>query len=212
MARLRNRKGQALRFFTNGKRADDVYGLFDHVGRVVRRTEEAAKKARVSTSRRAESFAKEEIQKDFNIRSGLLSGKFRVVDSGDAIRLFASQRRVPLLEFGGRWGGRKTPGATAEIERGNRETFASSFIATVKGKRAVRVRKKVGDKRVRRGPLKMLYGPSPKDMVTGQRSDPETRNPEGRYPRDLRKRLIARLAAFHIAELRRLYEVESRRG
>ncbi len=210
--RLPNRKQQAVRFFTNGKRAQNAYGLFDQVGQIVRRADRAAQRAKVSTARRVQPIAREEVLKTFNIRPGHLSKKFRTVTTGDTVRLFASERQFPLIAFGGKWGGMLTPGASAEVVRGNREVFQSSFIASIKGLRSIRVRKQRGNRRAPRGPLQILRGPSPRDMVTGRRSDPETRSPQGLYANPPAERIIARLAAFHIAELRRLYQLEQSRG
>lgn len=212
MARLPNRKQQAVRFFTNGKAAQNAYGLYDQVGAIVRRTDRAAKLARASTARRVQPIAREEVLKVFNLKPGQLSGKFRSVTTGDTIRLMASQRRLPVMAFGGRWAGRDADGATAEILRGKRETFDSGFIADVKGLRSIRVRKRTGGKRAPRGPLQILRGPSARDMVTGRRTDPETGSPLGVYGEPPAKRILARLIDFHIAELRRLYAVEAKRG
>lgn len=212
MARLPNRKQQALKFFTNGKAAQNAYGLYDQVGEIVRRTDRAAQRARASTARRVQPIAREEVLKVFNLKPGQLSGKYRSVVTGDTVRLYASERRLPLLAFGGTWKGPKTDGATAEIVRGKRETFDSGFIAEVKGLRSIRVRKRTGTKRAPRGPLQILRGPSARDMVTGRRTDPEAGTPLGTYGAPVAQKILARLTAFHIAELRRLYAVEAKGG
>lgn len=210
--RLPNKKQQAVRFFTNGVRANNAYGLFEHVGQIVRRSDVAQKRAAATTARRAQPIAREEVLKRFTLRPGQLNGKFRTVTTGDSIRLFASERRVSLIAFGGKWGGIKTEGATAEIQRGKRETFPQAFIRTVQGLRAIRVRSFKGGKRAPRGPLTMLRGPSPKDMVTGLRTDAETRSPEGRYPDPPAQHILARLTAEHVAELKRQLALELKRG
>ncbi len=212
MARLPNRKQQALKFFTNGKAAQNAYGLFDQVGEIVRRTDRAAQRARASTARRVQPIAREEVLKMFNLKPGQISGKFRTVTTGDTVRLMASQRRLPLIAFGGNWKGPVADGATAEIVRGKRETFDSGFIAEVKGLRSIRVRERRGSKRALRGPLKMLRGPSPRDMVTGRRTDAEHGTPLGSYGTAPAEKILARLVAYHIDELRRLFAVEAKRG
>lgn len=199
-------------FYTSGKRADNAYGLFDEVGRIVRRTDKAVGRARASTARRGVSFTRRAVLDQFNIRSGQLTGKLRVVTTGDTIRVFASERPISLIHFGGRWSGRKTTGATAEIERGKRETYPGAFISTIQGRRAIRVRKKRGSKRVHRGPVQMLHGPSPREMVNGTRRDAETGSPVGRYPGNLREITTQRLADYYITELRRQYQVDLDRG
>jgi hypothetical protein len=213
MARLRNRKNQAVRFFTNGKLAQNAYGLFDHVGQVVKRTDKVAKLARAGTARKATPIARDEVLKTFNVKSRQLSGKFSTRTTGDTVRLFASDRQLPLIAFGGKWSGRESAGATAEVVRGDRKTYENSWIGAVKGLTSIRVRKRVGGgRRAPRGPLKILRGPSPREMILGLQTDPETRRPRGTYPNPPVQRIVARLAAFHVAEIRRLFDVEAKRG
>ena len=50
---------------------------------------------------------------------------------GDFISLWASTRRISLLEFAGRWTGAKSVGATASILVGKRKTYPGAFIADV---------------------------------------------------------------------------------
>lgn len=214
MARTSNRKSRAVRIFTNGKRADTQYALSDQLGRIVRRTDVAKTRAMVSLGRRAITFTRAGIVEQFNVRPGLLTNKLRVETTGDSLIVHAHQRRIPLLAFGGRWGGASTPGATASIVRGKSETYTSAFIAKVgKDRRpGIRVRKQLGARRAPRGPLQMLYGPSPYDMVHGYRADAETRTPLGRYKTDVREKVTARLLGYYVGELRRQYALESSRG
>jgi hypothetical protein len=72
------------------------------------------------------------------------------------------RRAVGLIEFGGRWRGTKSEGASALVIRGKgRHIYAGTFIAIGRnGNRQIFDRKVVGGKRAPRLPLKTLYGPS----------------------------------------------------
>lgn len=211
MARLRNKKNQALRFFTNGKRAEDAYGLSRYVGQLVKRTDDATKRSVATTARRLEPLAKREVTAIYNVQQNKLAGKFSVVTTPDTIRLFASDRRLPAIDFGGRWGGVRTPGATAEIVRGQRQLFAGAFINTVQGRTSIRERKVRGGKRVPRGPLIIIRGPSPRDMVIGQRTD-QRRNPLGFIDSPPRDRILPQLLDIYVNELRRQLALGASRG
>jgi hypothetical protein len=209
---LRNKKNQVLRIFTNGKRADDAYGLSAFVGQFVRRTEQATKRSIVTVARRAEPLAKREVLKGFNIAEAKLAGKFRAVTTPDSLRLFASDRRFAVIDFGGQWGGRTTPGATARIEAsGAPQTFKGAFIASVKGRQSIRERSIRGGKRAGRGPLIIVRGPSPKDMITGLRTD-QRRNPIGRYPNPPGEAIVRQLREIYITELQRQIALAVRDG
>lgn len=212
MARLRNKKNQALRFFTNGKRADDAFGLSAFVGQLVRRTEQSTKRAVATTARKLEPLAKREVTASFNVPVSKLQGKFRVVTTPDSIRLFASDRRLPAIDFGGRWGGIKTPGASAQIERsGGAQVFAGAFINTVRGLQSIRERKIRQGKRAARGPLIIIRGPSPRMMVLGQRAD-QRRNPLSGYDSVPAEAILAELRTFYITELQRQIALGVRSG
>ncbi len=212
MARARNRKNQAIKFALNGKRADDAYGLSELVGRYVGRVDVAKKRATVSLARRAGPAVSREIRGAFNVRARQLSGKITAKSTGDSLRIYAFDRRIPLMEFGGKWAGRKSPGAMASVLRGQPEIYAHSFIRTVSGLRSIRVRQQRGGGRVPRGPLQMLYGPSPRDMIIGRRSDPETRAGEGFYPTSVRENVADQLVTFYVGELKRLMDLGVGRG
>lgn len=212
MARLRNRKGQALRFFTNGKRADNAFGLSAIVGQIVKRTDQATKRAVATTARRLEPLAKREVTATYNIPATKLQGKFSVTTTGDSIRLFASERRIPVIQFGGRWGGTSTPGATAQIERGGpQQVFAGAFISTVKGLQSIRERRIRGGKRAPRGPLIIIRGPSPRDMVLGIRKD-QRGNVLNTISEPPRAAILRELQGIYITELQRQIALGVRGG
>lgn len=213
-----NRKMQTLRIFTNGSRADNAYGLSDEVGRIIKRTDRAKQRAEASTARRGASIANRAIRAEFNIPLKEISRKIYMKSTGDALRLYAWNRPISLLAFGGKWKGRRSAGASAQVLRGgSAETFGGSFIiesmkAKASLKRAIRVRSMRGGKRAGRGPLVMLYGPSPRDMITGRRKDAETGTPVGQWGTHVREVVTSEVIAYYISELKRLYAVEARRG
>lgn len=212
MARNRNRNGQALMFSLNGRRANNAYGLEQLVGRYIGRVDVAKKRAAAGLVRRAGPAVSRNIRKEFNVKASQLRGKITAKDTGDSLRVYAFNRRIPLMAFSGKWGGRRTPGATASVLRGGGEVYQSAFIRNVNGLRSIRVRKrKGGGKRYGRGPLQMLYGPSPRDMIGGRRSDPENRNDRGFYPTRVREESVAELVQFYVAEIKRLMDVEQNR-
>lgn len=212
MARLRNKKGQALRFFTNGKRADDSFGLSAFVGQLVKRTDQATKRAVATTARRLEPLARREVAATYNIATTKLQGKYSVTTTPDSIRLFASERRIPVIQFGGRWGGPNTAGATAQIERGGpQQLFAGSFIATVKGLQSIRERRIQGGKRAPRGPLILLRGPSPRDMINGRRRD-QRGNVLSTLSDPPRDAILRELKSIYITELQRQIALGVRSG
>jgi hypothetical protein len=212
MARLRNKKNQALLFFTNGKRADNAFGLSAFVGQLVRRTEQSTKRAVATTARRLEPLAKREVSAAFNLPATKLAGKFQVVTTADSIRLFASERRFAAIDFGGRWGGISTPGATAQIERGgNQQVFAGAFIANVQGRVSIRERRIRGGRRAPRGPLIIIRGPSAREMVAGRRTD-QRRNPLGAYGSVPAEAILRELRGIYITELQRQIALGVRGG
>lgn len=203
-----SRRNSALTFFLNGRRAKDLHGLVDEVGNPLDAYDVAVQRAKVGLLRRAAPAASRSIRAQYNVKAGALSGKLRIEeglrgrrgDRDDLISIWASTRRIPLIEFGGRWSGTKSPGATAEIERGGRKTYGSSFIATVKGRRSIRVRKRDSTgKRYGRGPLQMLRGPSPFEMLSGVGGhEPSMR---------AREQVVSELTVFYLGELRRQFRL-----
>ncbi len=130
-------------------------------------------------------------------------------DRDELISIWASTRKFPLMDFGGRWrgparrkSGRFAPGASAEIVRGQRKTYDSAFIATIQGRRAIRVRSFDSglQKRAGRGPVHMLRGPSPFEMLSGV----------GGYPASVAARdaTVNELQVFYLGELRRQFKLK----
>lgn len=134
-------------------------------------------RANVSVRRRFEPAAKKAVRAVYNVRVKDLTGRFTVNtgqdQNGEFLALNASTRKLPLVGFGGRWGGRKTPGATADIQMGKRKVYASAFIARIGGQRRIVVRQFSRDAtapsgRDGRRKLRTLTGASALQMVMGE--------------------------------------------
>lgn len=171
----------ALKYFVNGRRARDLHGLTDLAGDVLTAFDTATGRAFADLRRRAAPAASRAARQRYNVKARALSGKFRIVTGSrghytgertrdDFLGIWASTARISLIEFQGRWRGRRSAGATATIEAGaGAKTYAGAFIATVQGRRAIRVRSidRGTGRRAARGPLRMLRGPSPWEMLAG---------------------------------------------
>ncbi|WP_320457346.1 hypothetical protein [Stenotrophomonas sp. CFBP8994] len=130
-----------------------------------------------SVRRRFEPAAKRAIREVYTVRAGDLSGRFSVRsglgEEGEYLSLNASTKKLPLIGFGGRWGGRKTAGATAGIQVGMRKVYTSAFIARIGGQRRMVVRQFSRDATVPSGrdgrrKLRTLTGASAFQMVMGE--------------------------------------------
>ena len=136
----------------------------------------AVQRADVGVVRKVQPIAKRNIRERYGVKASQLNGKFKVTQARSRkkepyIGVWASSRQISLIHFGGRWRGRKAPGATAAVKLGQRKTYNSAFISTVQGLKAIRVRAYKdgpGLKRHGRGPLRMLRGPSPFEMLLGE--------------------------------------------
>ena len=205
---MASRRNNALTYYVNGRRARDLNGLTDMAGRVLSAYDTATKRAVVGLKRRALPIVRRAVRQHYNVKAGALSDKYRVEtglrgrsgDRDDFLSVWASTRSIPLLDFGGRWGGRKTKGAVASIQRGQRKTYDGAFIATVRGRRAIRVRQydTARGKRHGRGPLRMLYGPSPFEMLSGL---------DHRGSQQAQRKVLAEMTDYYAAELRRQFKL-----
>ena len=139
----------------------------------------ADKKAAASVVRRFGVAARRVVRETYNVKNKHLMGKFSI-EKGDMkaagmrYSLLASTYKTPLSEFGGRWGGRRTKGATAAISKGEgRKVYHSAFIARVNGQEWMLVRQFSRDSHLASGrdprnKLKRLSGPSPYQMFVGK--------------------------------------------
>lgn len=222
LAGMYNRRNSSLKVYVNGSAANDLYGLAKRVGQQVSRMSAASDRAQKTLARRAQPMAKREIRKVYGVKASLLNGRMRLESSartkGDFISLWASTRKVSLLEFGGRWRGLKSPGATASILLGTSKTYDSAFIANVGWRgasggavkadtvsRGIYVRKRGPDgRRFGRGPLKRLYGPSVFEMIGT--------SPKAHSRDTVRAAIVPQLESFYVSELSRQIALELRRG
>lgn len=155
----------------------------------------AVRRARVSMYRAGLPEANRDIRSRYGVKLGAMRDTLRVVEGrsrkGDEyVAVQASSRRISLLEFNGRWtrpgGGnlnrKRSKGAVASVLAGSRQAYAGAFIADIgwRGvsgasvktdtvKRGIYVRQKKPDGgRHGRGPVRLLRGPSPLEMLLGQ--------------------------------------------
>jgi hypothetical protein len=222
LAGMASRRNSALKIYVNGSTANDLYGLSKRVGRTVSRMSVAMQRAQASLARKVQPLAKAEIRKVYGVKASLLNDKLRLVTGtrrdSDYISLWASTRKISLISFGGRWGGVKTAGATASILLGASKTYGSAFIARVGWRGAsggavksdtassnIYVRSRGPDgKRVGRGPLRRLYGPSVYDMI---RTSPKAHSAD-----TVSAAITPQLESYYVSELSRQAALELRRG
>lgn len=190
------RKG-AISFTVGGKAAAES-GLAKRVGRVVSLYGVSEQRAIASLKRKMQPVAKDEITKVYSVRASKLNDRFRIIDGKESVSLWASSRKISLIDFQGSWGGANSAGATASIV--GPKVYAHAFIATVQGLKAIRKRAFKDGKRVGRGPLTLLRGPSPFEMlVPGDNASPSI---------SVQKNVLATLTDFYVSELRRQYALE----
>lgn len=168
--------GRRARTFVRAYNADAMARVREHVQEFSEaELERAAQRARASASRKVQPIAKRDIVERYGVKSSLLNSKFRVVEGTDRGRrgatylgIWASDRQISLINFGGRWR-KKSKGATAAITPGQRKTYAHAFIATIRGRKEIRSRVIRGNgKRYGRFPLYLHKGPSPFEMMMGR--------------------------------------------
>lgn len=115
------------------------------------------KRAIVTLQRRLGPELTRELSSVLNLAKSDISKRTSVTAGDNYVRVFASGKRIPLSRFGGKWRGRQTPGATAQIWRGGAtKTYVGAF-ALAAG--AIVSRALKGAKRVARLPLTNLFGP-----------------------------------------------------
>lgn len=208
---MASRRNGALKLFVNGRRARDLHGLADPLGNLLSAYDLSTTRAVAGLKRRALPAVSRAVRANYNIKARDLSGKYRVEmgtrgrrgDKDDFLSIWASTRRTPLLAFGGRPGPRPgvrgTPGARAAVTRGSAKSYDGAFIATVQGRRAIRVRRlESTGRRAGRGPLRMLRGPSPFEMLSGLDHAPSQAT---------QRAVMSELTVFYTAELRRQFRL-----
>lgn len=219
---MASRRNSAVKIYVNGSTANDLYGLSRRVGQQVSRMSVASQRAQASLARRVQPVTKREIRAVYGIKASLLNDKMRLETGrrggSDYLSVWASTRKISLIEFSGRWRGVKSPGATASILLGTSKTYTSAFIASVGWRgsrggavkadtvsRAIYVRKRGPDgRRAGRGPLQRLYGPSVYEMIG------TSRTPHGADT--VRATILPQLQDYYVSELSRQIALELRRG
>lgn len=220
---MASRRNSSVKIYVNGKLADGLYGLSKRVGQTVSRYSQASQRAQASLARKAQPVAKAEIRKLYTVKPATLNDRIKLETGtrkqSDYISLWASTRRISLIAFAGRWGGVKTPGAVASILLGQPKTYDSAFIASIGWRgvsgatvkedtvhRGIYVRRRGPDgKRVGRGPVRRLYGPSAYDMLM-----PSTGGNDA--PAKIRAAVISQLQSYYVSELSRQIAVALRGG
>lgn len=204
MARGRN---SALQYYVNGRRAQTLHGLADALGNPLDAFDTAVGRAIVGLKRRALPAVSRAVRDNYNVKASELAAKYRVEmglkgrrgDRDEVLSIWASTRGISLIHFSGRWRGRRSAGATAAIAKGGAKTYEGAFIATVQGRRAIRVRQfESTGRRAPRGPLRMLRGPSPFEMLSGLDHRPSLATKDA---------VLLELTTFYTGELRRQFRL-----
>jgi hypothetical protein len=105
----------------------------------------ALQRATGTLLRRLPVQARRDIQAQYNLSARRINYDLHATRDASAINLIGRRRGIGLIQFGGRWGGPRTAGATAQIERGGaRELWdgGGAFIAVgLSGNRQIFVRR-----------------------------------------------------------------------
>jgi len=127
----------------------------------------APKRAASTLARALPVEARRDIQTEYNLQASRINGNISVANTGNAVVLTGYARPIGLIEFAGRWGGRKSQGATAKVFNAEgSHNYGGTFIARLKsGNKQIVSRSIVGGKRAPRLPLHTLYGPSIASML-----------------------------------------------
>jgi len=117
----------------------------------------ARTRAMGTLARRLPVQARRDIQTEYALSATRINAGLSVRREEGAVVLVGSKRGIGLIEFAGRWGGRKTQGAVARVRVDEGPyVYAGTFIAAGKsGNRQIFDR--TSRKRL---PIRTLYGPS----------------------------------------------------
>ncbi len=126
--------------------------------RAVGKGMDAARTRAIGTlARRLPVQARRDIQAEFNLRASRINAGLSVRREDGAVVLIGAKRGIGLIEFGGRWGGRKTEGAVARVRKDEAPyVYAGTFIAIGRSNNR-HIFDREGKRRL---PIKTLYGPS----------------------------------------------------
>lgn len=132
------------------------------IGAIARDSDKAIERAAGTLARRLPVEARRDIQNEYNLPATRVRAGLSVSRGGGFVELRASKRGIGLINFGGGWAGRKSPGAYAKVFKGEaRHNYGGTFIATVRGGN-----RQIFDRTSKaRLPIKTLYGPSIASML-----------------------------------------------
>jgi hypothetical protein len=150
--------------------------------------------------RRLATETRKFVSEEYGISTRELGQRITTESTPDSVSVFGTTPRIPLIKFGGKYGGHNTAGATAAIIFGQRKTYAGAFLSKAKGNIVSRAINKATGKRYGRLPITVLHGPSPESMVLGGGSVVTSATPA--------TRATALAGEIFAAEVDRLIDVE----
>lgn len=114
------------------------------------------------------------IRETYAVKAGVLKSDALRLDKARGLKhwveLRISGKRLSLLGFGKASQSRRGKGTSVTVRRGTRTLFPHAFLATMRYGPAVFWRTMVGGRRVGRGPVEALSGPSAAQMLGGDRA------------------------------------------
>lgn len=127
--------------------------------RVITRTMGTLRRKILTEARRA-------IAAEYGIGVQAIGKRMTSESAADSLTIYGTAGRLPLHEFGGRYTGRKSAGASAEILRGGRRIYTSAFTIASRGP-VIYSRPIIASGR--RAPKRFvrLHGPSVESMFLG---------------------------------------------
>jgi hypothetical protein len=130
-------------------------------------TKTAIDRAASTLVRRLPVEARRDIQNEYNLKASRISKDLKATKDATSVTLTGYARPIGLIEFSGKWRGRKSEGASAQVFAGKgSHNYGGTFIAIGRnGNRQIFDRGRIGGKRAPRLPLKTLYGPSVASML-----------------------------------------------
>jgi hypothetical protein len=137
------------------------------LGTLARDSGKAKQRAVGTLARRLPVEARRDMQAEYSLKARRITAGLSVTRGDGFVELRGSKRGIGLIEFAGRWAGRKSSGATAQVRRSEgRGDYGGAFITRLRGgNRQIVERAIVGGKRAERLPIRTLYGPSVAQML-----------------------------------------------
>lgn len=149
----------------------DTSPLRHHAGRLSRLADTARERVVTRTigtlRRKVLTEARRAMAQQFGVGVQAIGQRITAETDADSLTVYGTSGRLSLHLFGGRYGGRKTPGATAEIKRGGRRVYASAFTIDSRGK-TIYGRPLVASGRRAPRQFVRLHGPSVGSMFLGR--------------------------------------------